>query len=61
MPWWERKKLLTDKDREAIQKAINSRWTEIEEDWAETEAGKNELHSIKMRKFHHEEFLAGIL
>ena len=61
MPWWEREKLLTAKDRDAIQRAIYADWTDIDESAAETEAGKYELHSIKMRKFHQEEFSARIL
>jgi hypothetical protein len=60
LPWWEREKLLTEKDKQAIQRAIYSNWEDIDESWAETEAGKNELHSIIMRKYHQEEFKAGI-
>ena len=52
---------LTEKDKRAIEKAQASDWTEIEEDWAETEAGREELHRITMRKYHREERFAGML
>ena len=61
LPWWEREKLLTERDRQAIQLAIHTYYADIDEGWAETEAGKNELHSIIMRKYHQEEFKAGIV
>ena len=62
MPWWEREKLLTPKDKEAIRKAKScSDWTEIDENSAETEAGRYELHDIIMRKYHREEFRVGML
>lgn len=61
LPWWEREKLLTAKDKEAIQKAINSHYGDIDESWAETEIGKEELRKIARRKYHDEEFLAGML
>lgn len=60
LPWWEREKLLTDKDKQAIQKAVNLHYADIDENEAETEAGRYELHSIVMRKYHNEEFKAGI-
>lgn len=61
MPWWERKKLFTQKDKEAIARAQASCWEDIDEDWAETEAGRYEIHSIIMRKYHRDEYRAGIL
>ena len=61
MPWWEREKLLTDADKRAIQKAIYARWEDIDEDTAETDAGRYEMHRIAMQKYHAEEFNAGIL
>lgn len=60
MPWWEREKLFTQKDKEAIKKAIQSYYADIDESWAETEAGRCELRSIIRRKYHHEEFVAGM-
>ena len=60
MPWWDREKLFTQKDKEAIEKAKASRWEDIDEDWAETEAGRDELHSIIMRKYHRDEYRAGM-
>ena len=61
LPWWEREKLFTQKDKEAIQRAKNSCWEDIDENWAETEAGQIEIHSIVMRKYHYDEYRAGML
>lgn len=61
LQWWEREKLLTEKDREAIQKAMYTRWEDIDENAAETEAGKYEIQSIRSRKRHNDEWLAGML
>ena len=61
MPWWEREKLLTEKDKEAIVKAKGQYFGDIDENSAETEAGRYELHSIFMRKYHRDEYLAGML
>lgn len=61
LPWWEREKLFTAKDKEAIQRAIYASWEEIEEDWADTEAGRLELDWIRSRKMHRDEFNAGML
>lgn len=61
LPWWEREKLLTEKDKQAVQRAIHSHYADIDEGWAETEYGRDELHSIIMRKYHQEEALAGML
>ncbi len=59
-PWWEKEKLLTHKDKEAIQKAIQSYYGDIDENWAETELGREELRKIARRKYHDEEWLAGM-
>lgn len=55
MEWYEIEKLFTKKDREAIERAHRSGWEDIDEDWAETVYGWNEVHSIKMAKYHREE------
>ena len=60
LPWWEREKLLTQKDKEAIQKAIQSYYADIDENWAETELGREELRGIARRKYRDEEWLAGM-
>lgn len=60
LPWWEREKLLTPKDKEAIQRAIYTRWEDIDENDAETEAGRYELRTIALRKYHNDEFKSGI-
>ena len=52
---------MTVKDQQAIEKAKASNWTEIDEGWAETEAGREEVHRIKMRMYHREERIAGML
>ena len=60
LPWQERKKLLTDKDKQAIQKAIQSYYADIDENRAETELGREELREIARRKYRDEEWLAGM-
>lgn len=60
MPWWEREKLLTETDKIAIDRARRSSWEDISEDWAETEAGQYEVHCIMTRKYHRDEFSAGM-
>ena len=61
IPWWEREKLYTKKDKEAIERAQRSDWTDIDLGWAETEYGRYELERIISDKYHREEFKAGIL
>lgn len=58
--WWEREKLLTTKDKQAIQKAIQTYYADIDENWAETELGREELRKIERRKYRDEEWLAGM-
>ena len=60
LPWWERDKLLTDKDRAAIDTARVQDWTEIDLSSAETIAGRVELKLIFSRKYHRDEYAAGI-
>lgn len=48
-------------DERLVQEAIYKRWEEIDEDEAETEEGRQKLHEIVARKYHHEEFLNGTL
>lgn len=52
---------LTEKDWEAINKANDSSWEEIDLDWAETEAGREEVRRIRMRKYHYDEYRAGMI
>lgn len=59
--WWERERLLTDKDWEAIDKALGQYYADIDEESAEMIHGREILHEIIMRKYHAEEFSAGIL
>lgn len=51
---------LTQKDKAAIARARKSDWTEISEDWAETEAGRMELHYIITSKYHADEYNTGL-
>ena len=60
LPWWERERMLTDKDRDAIHTARCLDWTEINPDSAETIAGKIEIKNILTTKYHREETSAGI-
>lgn len=61
MMWWEEERLLTDRDRAAIDKARTQDWTEIDEDTAETEIGKRRLHEMAMWKYHRDEANAGMI
>lgn len=61
MDWRERERLLTPKDKEAISVAKKLDWTEIDEDSAESDSGKYEVHSIIMRKYHQEEHRSQML
>lgn len=60
-PWWEREALFTQKDIEAISRARRTPWEDIDESWAETAAGKAELHDIIRSKFHRAESAAGVI
>lgn len=60
LPWWEREKLLTEKDKQAIERAIQSYYADIDESWAETDLGREELMRIARTKYRSEEWLAGI-
>lgn len=60
LPWWEQEKHLTDKDRDAIQRAGVSDWEYIDEDWAETPLGKKKVKDIKFSKYYREEYAAGM-
>jgi len=55
LPWWEREKMLSPTDRAALDRAKPLPWTEIREDWAETPAGRYELHLLIGRKMHRDE------
>lgn len=59
--WWERERLFTGKDREAIARAKELPWEEIDETTAETVAGMEEIKDIRSRKFHRAEYMAGML
>ena len=61
MMWWERERLLTEKDKAAIDVARGQDWAEIDEDSAETVHGRYILHDIIMTKYHNEEYSAGML
>lgn len=54
-------KKMNEHDRRLVQQAIYKRWEEIDEDEAETPEGKAKLHEIAVRKYHHDEYLHGIL
>lgn len=61
LPWWEKERLLTEKDRKVVEEQRGLAWTEMDEGAAETEAGRYTLHAMKIRKMCREEFAAGIL
>ena len=52
---------LPEHDRNLIDAAHHQCWEEIDEDAAETEEGRNVLHAIAVRKYHIDEYRAGML
>ena len=60
LPWWKREKMLTAKDRAAIDLAKGQDWTEIDTFSAETVAGRVELKLIAQRRYHNDERAAGM-
>lgn len=60
MMWWEEERLLTERDKAAIQAARKQAWTEIDEDTAETEIGRRWVHEIAMEKYHLDEYRSGM-
>ena len=61
IPWWEREKLPTEKDREAIEKAKKCFWYEIDPNWAESGIGRFELRQLSAQKYHREEMSADMI
>lgn len=53
--------MLTEHDKELIEQARHQRWEDIREEDAETEEGRAELHRIAIRKYHYDEYKAGML
>lgn len=53
--------MLTEHDKALIEQARQMRWEDIDEDAAETEEGRAELHRIAISKYHYDEYKAGIL
>nr|DAI69397.1 MAG TPA: hypothetical protein [Caudoviricetes sp.] len=56
--------MINEHDKALIEKANDVPYTEhwrIRESEAETEEGRKELHRIYMRKYHEEEWSAGML
>ena len=49
---------MTQHDKRLIEEAKSLRWEEINEDAAETQEGRKELHRITMQKYHRDEFKA---
>lgn len=60
MYWWEEEKLLTERDRAAIEEARGQHYGNIDENAAETELGRRYLRDMALRKYHREEFSAGL-
>lgn len=61
MDWWEREQMLTEQDKEAVARARGCDWTEISEDWAETELGRQVIHEIIISKYHDDELQSDML
>lgn len=60
LPWWEQEKHLTERDREAVNRAGVSDWEYIEEDWAETPLGRKMVHDIAFSKYQRDLHKAGM-
>lgn len=58
--WWEMERLLTDKDRSAIDKARGQYYADIDEASAETVHGKAILREMTIKKYRAEEYSAGM-
>lgn len=58
--WWVRERLLTERDKRAIETAKGQYYADIDEDSAESVHGKQILREMARREYHNEEFLAGI-
>lgn len=52
---------MTEHDKALVEKARGMCWEDINEEDAETEEGRAELHRIIMRKYHYDEWKAGML
>ena len=52
---------MTEKDKALVEKARHQRWEDIDEDAADTEEGRRALHDIAIRKYHYDEYKAGML
>lgn len=62
MDWIEKEKRLTPHDRELLLEAEGMDWTETAdlEDEMETPEGREFMHDLTRRKYHAEEFAAGM-
>jgi hypothetical protein len=60
-PWWEVEKLLTEKDKQALEHARSLHFGEIDENEAETALGRQKLREMIIRKYHNEEYCAGMI
>ncbi len=52
---------MTEHDKLLVEKAEHMCWEDIDENAAETEEGRWRLHRIIMRKYHYDEWQAGML
>lgn len=52
---------MTDHDKALVEKAKTQCWEDIDEDSAETEEGRKAIHDIAIRKYHYDEYKAGML
>lgn len=57
--------MITKYDKALIERAEKMCWEEIDSeclaDKAETEEGRQEIRSISRNKYHHDEYMAGII
>ena len=52
---------MTEHDKILIENAKRMRWEDIEESAAETSDGRAALHSLRIRKYHRDEYECGML
>ena len=52
---------MTEHDKQLVARAKNQCWEDIDEDLAETPEGRQALHDIAIRKYHYDEYKAGMI
>ncbi|MBR4228040.1 MAG: hypothetical protein IKR72_02955 [Bacteroidales bacterium] len=53
--------MMSEHDKQLVESSRHKRWEDINEDEAETPEGKQALHDIAVRKYHYDEYRAGMI